>query len=114
MARFSYGGQALIEGVLMRGRDVIAVALRHPDGRIVWADEKLAVGFRATRWARLPFIRGLVVLYETLVVGTRWLVRSAGVAAVEDVDPWQPDQAPEPSPAPETPAQPATPRPETR
>ena len=86
MARFSYGGQALIEGVLMRGRDVIAVALRHPDGRIVWADEKLAVGFRATRWARLPFVRGLVVLYETLVVGTRWLVRSAGVAAIED--PW--------------------------
>ena len=87
MARFSYGGQALIEGVLMRGRNVIAVALRHPDGRIVWADEKLAVGFRATRWARLPFLRGLVVLYETLVVGTRWLVRSAGVAAVEELAP---------------------------
>ena len=87
MARFSYGGQALIDGVLMRGRDVIAVALRHPDGRIVWADEKLAVGFRATRWARLPFVRGLVVLYETLVVGTRWLVRSAGVAAVEELGP---------------------------
>jgi uncharacterized protein YqhQ len=86
MARFSYGGQALIEGVLMRGRNVIAVALRHPDGRIVWADEKLAVGFRATRWARLPFIRGLVVLYETLVVGTRWLVRSAGIAAIEDAE----------------------------
>ena len=107
MARFSYGGQALIEGVLMRGRDVIAVALRHPDGRIVWADEKLAVGFRGTRWARLPFVRGLVVLYETLVVGTRWLVRSAGVAAVEDVDPWQPDQAPEPSPAPGVAPEPA-------
>ena len=71
----------------MRGRDVIAVALRHPDGRIVWADERLAVGFRATRWARLPFMRGLVVLYETLVVGTRWLVRSAGVAAVEELGP---------------------------
>ena len=107
MARFSYGGQALIEGVLMRGRDVIAVALRHPDGRIVWADEKLAVGFRGTRWARLPFVRGLVVLYETLVVGTRWLVRSAGVAAAEDVDPWQPDQAPEPSPAPGVAPEPA-------
>ena len=90
MARFSYGGQALIEGVLMRGRDVIAVALRHPDGRIVWAEETLAVGFRATRWARLPFVRGLVVLYETLVVGTRWLVRSAGIAAVEELAPMHP------------------------
>jgi uncharacterized protein YqhQ len=83
VARFSYGGQALIEGVLMRGRNSIAVALRHPDGRIVWSDEQLAVGFRATRWARLAFVRGLVVLYETLVVGTRWLVRSAGVAAAD-------------------------------
>jgi uncharacterized protein YqhQ len=98
MARFSYGGQALIEGVLMRGRNSIAVALRHPDGRIVWADEQLAVGFRATRWARLPFVRGLVVLYETLVVGTRWLVRSAGVAAAEEL----PLMAP-PAPAPPTP-----------
>jgi uncharacterized protein YqhQ len=101
MARFAYGGQALIEGVLMRGRDVIAVALRHPDGRIVWADEKLAVGFRATRWARLPFVRGLVVLYETLVVGTRWLVRSAGVAAVEDLAPASP-----PAPLPPVAAEP--------
>jgi uncharacterized protein YqhQ len=87
MARFSYGGQALIEGVLMRGRDVIAVALRHPDGRIVWSDERLGEGFRGTRRARLPLVRGLVVLYETLVVGTRWLVRSAGVAAAEELPP---------------------------
>jgi len=84
MARFSYGGQALIEGVLMRGRDAVAVALRHPDGRIVWAGEQLGVGFRATGWSRLPLVRGLVVLYETLVVGTRWLVRSASVAAAGD------------------------------
>ena len=83
MARFSYGGQALIEGVLMRGRDAIAVALRHPDGRIVWATERLDSGFHGSRWAKLPFVRGLVVLYETLVVGTRWLVRSASVQAAE-------------------------------
>ncbi len=38
MPSFTYGGQALIEGVLMRGRDAIAVALRHPDGEIVCAD----------------------------------------------------------------------------
>jgi uncharacterized protein YqhQ len=84
MARYTYGGQALIEGVLMRGRDAIAVALRHPDGRIVWADERLTSGFHGTHWSKLPLVRGLVVLYETLVVGTRWLVRSASVAAEED------------------------------
>src|SRR2546426_35244 len=81
MPRYNYGGQALIEGVLMRGRDAIAVALRHPDGQIVWATERLDSGFHGSRTSRLPFVRGLVVLYETLIVGTRWLVRSASVAA---------------------------------
>src|SRR5512143_3618825 len=83
MARFNYGGQALIEGVLMRGRDAIAVAFRHPDGRIVWASEPLNTGPHGWRLARAPFIRGLVVLYETLVVGTRWLIRAAGLQAQE-------------------------------
>ncbi len=81
MPRFNYGGQALIEGVMMRGRDAIAVALRHPDGQIVYSTERLDSGFHGTRWSRLPFVRGLVVLYETLVVGTRWLVRSASLQA---------------------------------
>jgi uncharacterized protein YqhQ len=81
MARFNYGGQALIEGVLMRGRDAIAVALRHPDGRIVYASEPLGSGFHGSSLATKPFIRGLVVLYETLVVGTRWLIRSASLQA---------------------------------
>ncbi len=84
MPSYSYGGQALIEGVMMRGRDAIAVALRHPDGEIVYATERLDAGFHGTRWSRLPFIRGLVVLYETLIVGTRWLVRSANVQASQD------------------------------
>jgi uncharacterized protein YqhQ len=84
MPTYTYGGQALIEGVLMRGRDAIAVALRHPDGRIVFATERLDAGFHGTRWSKMPFVRGLVVLYETLIVGTRWLVRSANVQAEED------------------------------
>jgi uncharacterized protein YqhQ len=81
MARFSYGGQALIEGVLMRGRDAIAVAFRHPDGRIVWASEPLVSGPHGWRLAKAPLVRGLVVLYETLVVGTRWLIRSTNLQA---------------------------------
>ena len=83
MPRFTYGGQALIEGVLMRGRDAIAVAFRAPSGEIVWAEERIDTGFHGSRWSRLPGIRGLVVLYETLVTGTRWLVRSASLAASE-------------------------------
>ena len=84
MPIYTYGGQALIEGVLMRGRDAIAVALRHPDGDIVFATERLDAGFHGTRWSKWPLIRGLVVLYETLIVGTRWLVRSANVQASEE------------------------------
>src|SRR3954447_18233194 len=84
MPRFTYGGQALIEGVMMRGRDAVAVALRHPDGRIVFATEQLESGFRGKPAARWPFVRGLVVLYETPVMGTRWLVRSAGLQAEDE------------------------------
>lgn len=81
MARFNYGGQALLEGVLMRGRDAIGVAVRAPDGRIFVAREPLNSLLHRNRFARAPFFRGLVVLYETLVVGTRWLMRSGSVAA---------------------------------
>ena len=73
-----------MEGVLMRGRDAIAVALRHPDGRIVTATERLESRIHTSRVAKWPFVRGLVVLYETLVIGTRWLIRSANVQAEED------------------------------
>jgi uncharacterized protein YqhQ len=88
MATFQYGGQALIEGVLMRGRNALAVALRHPDGSIVWGTERLDLGLRARRALKMPFLRGLVVLYDTLVTGTRWLVRSATLQALalEDGD----------------------------
>ena len=81
MPKFNYGGQALIEGVLMRGRDAIAVAFRHPDGHIVWEAESLDKGPHGWRFAKTPFVRGLIVLYETLVVGTRWLIRSANIQA---------------------------------
>ena len=81
MPKFNYGGQALIEGVLMRGRDAIAVAFRHPEGHIVWDSEALNSGPHAWRLAKAPFVRGLIVLYETLVVGTKWLIRSANIQA---------------------------------
>ena len=83
MPRYAYGGQALIEGVMMRGRDAIAVALRAPDGRIVWEAERLDTGFHKNPASRWPFVRGLVILYEQLVIGTRWLMRAASIQ-VED------------------------------
>jgi uncharacterized protein YqhQ len=79
MGRVDYGGQALMEGVLIRGRNAIGVALRHPDGSIVSTAETLNSILHRNRFARAPFFRGLVVLYEMLVVGTRWLMRSGQV-----------------------------------
>jgi uncharacterized protein YqhQ len=81
MARTDFGGQALLEGVLMRGRRAIGVALRHPDGSIVATSAPLDSILHRSRFARTPFFRGLVVLYETLIVGTRWLLRSGQVQA---------------------------------
>jgi uncharacterized protein YqhQ len=81
MARTDFGGQALLEGVLMRGRNAIGVALRHPDGSIVSASEPLNSILHRNRFARAPFFRGIIVLYETLVVGTRWLMRAGNVQA---------------------------------
>ncbi len=81
MARSDFGGQALLEGVLMRGRGAVGVALRHPDGSIVSASEPLNSILHRNRFARAPFMRGIVLLYETLVIGTRWLMRSGSVQA---------------------------------
>jgi uncharacterized protein YqhQ len=81
MARVDYGGQALLEGVMMRGRGAIGVALRHPDGSIVTTSEPLNSILHRNRFARAPFVRGIVLLYETLVIGTRWLMRSGSVQA---------------------------------
>ena len=79
--RFAYGGQALMEGIYMRGKDAIGVAVRGPDGQIFAGQEPLDSVLHRRRFARAPFFRGIVVLYETLVIGTRWLMRSGSLAA---------------------------------
>jgi len=81
MPRFAYGGQALMEGILMRGRDAVAVAVRDPGGDILVASEPLDSLLHRSRFARAPLFRGVVLLYETLVIGTRWLMRSGTIAA---------------------------------
>jgi uncharacterized protein YqhQ len=78
---FAYGGQALMEGVYMRGKDAIGVAVRGPDGQIFAGQEPLDSVLHRRRFARAPFFRGVVVLYETLVIGTRWLMKSGSLAA---------------------------------
>lgn len=81
---FDYGGQAVMEGVMMRGRKSMAVAVRHPSGKIVIHNEPLESPIYTSRWWRLPFLRGLVVLWDTLGLGMRSLIYSANVALEEE------------------------------
>ena len=87
MPDFFYGGQALIEGVMMRGRTTVAMSVRPPSGEIRTYAEPLPAALARGRWIRIPLIRGVFVLYETLVLGTRMLMRSAAIAAEgEDIE----------------------------
>jgi uncharacterized protein YqhQ len=77
---FHYGGQALIEGVMMRGPREIAMALRLPDGRLETSHKRIPSIYTG-RFRKLPFFRGVLVLIETLVIGTQALMYSAEKAA---------------------------------
>jgi len=74
-----YGGQAVIEGVMIRGRRTVALACRKPNGDIYRYREPLRSPLVRSRIARLPFVRGVVVLWESLDYGIRMLMRSADV-----------------------------------
>ncbi len=78
-----YGGQAVIEGVMMRGTQVCSVAVRAPDDSIVIETEPLSRIY-TSRVAKIPFLRGMIVLWDALVLGMRALTFSANVQAGED------------------------------
>lgn len=87
--RFFYGGQALVEGVMVRGRTGVHLAVRRPDGTI--HRERLPLpSFARSALRRVPLVRGVAVLAEALVVGTRALMRSAQVAGGEEEGPLSP------------------------
>jgi uncharacterized protein YqhQ len=75
-----YGGQAVIEGVMMRGQRYLAVAVRDPQGQVVVHREPLKGAIYTSGWARWPLLRGMVALWDTLAVGIRALAFSANVA----------------------------------
>jgi uncharacterized protein YqhQ len=75
----TYGGQAVIEGVMIRGRRTVALACRRPDGGIYRYREGLRSPLQRSPVARAPFVRGVIVLWESLSYGLRMLMRSADV-----------------------------------
>ncbi len=84
--KFNYGGQAVIEGVMMRGERNMAVAIREPSGKIVIHSEPLKGRIYTSRIWRLPFVRGLTMLWDALVLGIRSLAFSAQVASEGEVE----------------------------
>ena len=82
----TYGGQAVMEGVLMRGKYNAAVAVRRPDGEIVVKEESLSGLYRGPI-SKIPFLRGIPMLWDALGLGMKALFYSAEIAGqAEDPD----------------------------
>lgn len=79
----SYGGQALIEGILMRGATYVAAAFRLPNGEISVETEELSKIYQS-RITKIPLLRGLVILWDALGLGTRFLTLSANKQGSEE------------------------------
>src|SRR5947199_8441718 len=83
-SRLVIGGQAVVEGVMMRSPRWPSTAVRAPDGAIAVFTEARPSPLVRRRWLRLPVLRGVIALYDTLTIGVRSLLWPAGVAAGAD------------------------------
>jgi uncharacterized protein YqhQ len=81
--RFHYGGQAVIEGVMMRGQKAAVTVVRRPSGSLAVSTNPLATMYTG-RPRKTPLIRGIVVLIEALTVGIKALLYSANVSLEEE------------------------------
>lgn len=79
----AYGGQAVIEGVMMRGKRYCAIAMRAPDQKIVVHTEPLS-GLYRSKLVKMPLLRGLIMLWDALGLGMRALTLSANIQTGED------------------------------
>jgi len=83
-SNFSYGGQAVIEGVMMRGSQALSVAVRNPKGEIIIHTEPLDPRIYGGRLAKIPFLRGITLLWDALGLGIKSLMFSAEVALEDE------------------------------
>lgn len=84
MSSVSFGGQAVLEGVMMRGPSCWSVAVRKPNGEMAEVTKAVRSPMQRHRVWRLPVIRGVVALGESLAIGFRALAISANYAAQEE------------------------------
>lgn len=76
------GGQAVIEGVMMRNAELVATAVRRPNGEIVY--KKTVLSKKRSKLATIPFLRGAVLLFDSLVLGVKELTFSANQSEEDD------------------------------
>ncbi|MBN1693603.1 MAG: DUF1385 domain-containing protein [Dehalococcoidales bacterium] len=81
--KHNYGGQAVIEGVMIRGRSSMVTAVRRPNGEIT-TNIKPLPSTTGNKARRIPFVRGVVVLIESLVLGIQSLMLSANISMEEE------------------------------
>lgn len=86
------GGQAIIEGVMMRGPEGIGIAVRKPDGEIEIKVNKIQNLTTKNKFFSLPFVRGVVALLESMVLGTKSLMYSAEFFEDEEETPSEPSK----------------------
>ena len=80
----TYGGQAVIEGVMMRGPRYFAVACRRANGEISLQQEAVPAFFTRYKWAKWPFMRGVFALADAMVLGMKTLMFSANLAMEDE------------------------------
>lgn len=80
------GGQAVLEGIMMKNQDMYSVAVRRPDGGIELKVEEYTGKAAGSKWKKLPFIRGVFQFVDSLILGIKCLNYSAEIYAQEDVE----------------------------
>lgn len=80
----TYGGQAVIEGVMMRGKKHVAIAVRNPKGEIVIDNRQVHSITQKLKFLQWPFVRGVVALIETFILGIKAMTWSASQALDEE------------------------------
>ena len=86
----SVGGQALMEGIMMRGPEKICCAVRKPDGTI---ETKIEPAPKHGIWTKIPLVRGAISMVESLIMGYRYMMYSAQVSMGDDYDPEEEETA---------------------
>src|SRR6266436_1316170 len=85
-AKISYGGQAVLEGVMMRGRTWMAVAVRAPDKSIVVTSQPLPMRLYGGIVQKIPLLRGMTMLWDALGLGMKALMFSADIQMADQSD----------------------------